>query len=154
MFPFHYHSAGQQLCRLVKRENPWLFASHQVKTEIVSSLDDETLSSAKLEEVDMELSRSTTALEDTNMTKKDVNEILFDSGSTQSPSNQQVVKDFFDGREQTEDTHPSDATFYAAAGQVIITIRSPSSNNDNATKRVCTAKIDVQPSGVITIAGW
>merc|ERR1711936_308539 len=64
----------------------------------------ETLTRAKFEELNMDLFRSTMkpvgkVLEDADMTKKEVDEIVLVGGSTRIPKVQQLVKEFFNGKE-------------------------------------------------------
>lgn len=64
----------------------------------------ETLTRAKFEELNMDLFRATLkpvqkVLEDADMKKTDVHEIVLVGGSTRIPKVQQLIKDYFNGKE-------------------------------------------------------
>lgn len=70
----------------------------------------------------MDLFRSTLkpvqkVLEDADMKKKDVDEIVLVGGSTRIPKIQQLVKEFFDGKEPSRGINPDEAVAYGAAVQ-------------------------------------
>ena len=82
----------------------------------------ETLTRAKFEELNMDLFRSTMkpvqkVLEDADMSKKDVDEIVLVGGSTRIPKVQQLVKEFFGGKEPSRGINPDEAVAYGAAVQ-------------------------------------
>jgi len=100
--------AVQKLRREVEKAKRALSSAHQTRIEIESFFDgedfSETLTRAKFEELNMDLFRSTMkpvqkVLEDADMKKKDVDEIVLVGGSTRIPKIQQLVKEFFDGKE-------------------------------------------------------
>lgn len=57
------------------------------------------------------------ALEDAGLEKNDVNEIVLVGGSTRIPKIQQLLKDFFDGKEPHRGANPDEAVAYGAAVQ-------------------------------------
>ena len=57
------------------------------------------------------------ALEDANMKKTDIQEIVLVGGSTRIPKVQQLIKDFFDGKEPSKGINPDEAVAYGAAVQ-------------------------------------
>merc|ERR1739844_132162 len=68
----------------------------------------------------MDLFRSTMkpvqkVLEDSDLKKTDINEIVLVGGSTRIPKIQQLVKDFFDGKEPSRGINPDEAVAYGAA---------------------------------------
>lgn len=70
----------------------------------------------------MDLFRSTMkpvqkVLEDADMNKKDVDEIVLVGGSTRIPKVQQLVKEFFNGKEPSRGINPDEAVAYGAAVQ-------------------------------------
>ena len=80
----------------------------QVRIEIESFFEgddfSETLTRAKFEELNMDLFRSTMkpvqkVLEDADMKKTDIDEIVLVGGSTRIPKIHQLIKDFFNGKE-------------------------------------------------------
>ena len=86
--------AVQKLRREVEKAKRALSNSHQVKIEVESLYDGEdfteTLTRAKFEELNMDLFRSTMkpvqkVMEDADMQKKDVDEIVLVGGSTRIP---------------------------------------------------------------------
>merc|ERR1712158_16267 len=77
---------------------------------------------AKFEELNMDLFRSTMkpvqkVLEDADMQKKDIDEIVLVGGSTRIPKVQQLVKDFFNGKEPVKGINPDEAVAFGAAVQ-------------------------------------
>lgn len=118
--------AVQKLRREVEKAKRALSSSHQVRIEIESFFEgedfSETLTRAKFEELNMDLFRSTMkpvqkVLEDAGMTKKEVHEIVLVGGSTRIPKVQQLVKEFFAGKEPSRGINPDEAVAYGAAVQ-------------------------------------
>merc|ERR1712209_39861 len=110
--------AIQKLRREVEKAKRALSNSHQVKIEVESLYDGEdfteTLTRAKFEELNMDLFRSTMkpvqkVMEDADMQKKDVDEIVLVGGSTRIPKVQQLVKEFFNGKEPSRGINPVEA---------------------------------------------
>ncbi|CAF3851340.1 unnamed protein product, partial [Rotaria sp. Silwood1] len=96
------------------------------KIEIESFFDNEdfseTLTRAKFEELNMDLFRSTMkpvqkVLEDADLKKTDIAEVVLVGGSTRIPKVQQLVKEFFDGKEPSRGINPDEAVAYGAAVQ-------------------------------------
>lgn len=118
--------AVQKLRREVEKAKRALSSQHQTKIEIESLYDgidfSETLTRAKFEELNMDLFRSTLkpvqkVMEDGDMKKTDVHEVILVGGSTRIPKVQQLVKDFFDGKEPSRGINPDEAVAYGAAVQ-------------------------------------
>lgn len=118
--------AVQKLRREVEKAKRGLSASQQVTIDIESFFEgddfSETLSRAKFEELNMDLFKSTLkpvkkVLEDASMEKKDVDEIVLVGGSTRIPKVQQLVKEFFNGKEPSKGINPDEAVAYGAAVQ-------------------------------------
>jgi len=118
--------AVQKLRREVEKAKRALSSAHQTRIEIESFFEgddfSETLTRAKFEELNMDLFRSTMkpvqkVLEDADMKKKDVDEIVLVGGSTRIPKIQQLVKEFFDGKEPSRGINPDEAVAYGAAVQ-------------------------------------
>merc|ERR1711963_1185168 len=70
----------------------------------------------------MDLFRSTMkpvqkVLEDADMQKKDIDDIVLVGGSTRIPKVQQLVKEFFNGKEPSRGINPDEAVAYGAAVQ-------------------------------------
>merc|ERR1719220_127810 len=116
----------QKLRREVEKAKRALSSAHQAKIEIESFFDgedfSETLTRAKFEELNMDLFRSCMdpvkkVLEDADLTKKEVDEIVLVGGSTRIPKVQQLVKEFFNGKEPSRGINPDEAVAYGAAVQ-------------------------------------
>merc|ERR1719461_990527 len=118
--------AVQKLRREVEKAKRALSASHQVRVEVESMFEgedfSETLTRAKFEELNMDLFRGTLkpvqkVLEDADLTKKEVDEIVLVGGSTRIPKVQSLVKEFFNGKEPSRGINPDEAVAYGAAVQ-------------------------------------
>ncbi|CAK5089977.1 unnamed protein product [Meloidogyne enterolobii] len=118
--------AVQKLRREVEKAKRALSVQHQVKMEVESLIDGidfaETLTRAKFEELNMDLFRGTLkpvqkVLEDADMKKDDIHEIVLVGGSTRIPKIQQLLKDFFNGKEPSRGINPDEAVAYGAAVQ-------------------------------------
>merc|ERR1712024_390340 len=118
--------AVQKLRREVEKAKRALSSAHQVRVEVESLYEgedfSETLTRAKFEELCMDLFRSTMkpvqkVLEDGDLTKKDIDEIVLVGGSTRIPKIQQLVKEFFNGKEPSRGINPDEAVAYGAAVQ-------------------------------------
>jgi molecular chaperone DnaK (HSP70) len=121
--------AVQKLRREVEKAKRALSSAHQTKLEVESLFEgqdfSETLTRAKFEELNMDLFRSTLApvkkvLEDADMKKTDIHEIILVGGSTRIPKVQQLVKEFFNGKEPSRGVNPDEAVAYGAAVQACI----------------------------------
>ena len=120
------HRAVQKLRREVEKAKRTLSIQHQVKVEVESIFDgedfSETLTRAKFEELNMDLFRGTLkpvqkVLDDADMKKEDVHEIVLVGGSTRIPKVQQLIKEFFNGKEPSRGINPDEAVAYGAAVQ-------------------------------------
>jgi len=118
--------AVQKLRREVEKAKRTLSSQHQARIEIESFYDgedfSETLTRAKFEELNMDLFRSTMkpvqkVLEDADLTKSEIDEIVLVGGSTRIPKVQQLVKEFFNGKEPSRGINPDEAVAYGAAVQ-------------------------------------
>lgn len=118
--------AVQKLRREVEKAKRALSSQHQARIEIESLFDgedfSETLTRARFEELNMDLFRSTMkpvtqVLEDGDLKKTDIDEIVLVGGSTRIPKVQQLVKDFFNGKEPSRGINPDEAVAYGAAVQ-------------------------------------
>lgn len=118
--------AVQKLRREVEKAKRALSSQHQARIEIESFFEgedfSETLTRAKFEELNMDLFRSTMkpvqkVMEDADMKINDVDEIVLVGGSTRIPKVQQLVKEFFNGKEPSRGINPDEAVAYGAAVQ-------------------------------------
>merc|ERR1719261_424052 len=118
--------AVQKLRREVEKAKRALSAAHQVRVEVESLFEgedfSETLTRAKFEELNMDLFKGTLkpvqkVLEDADLSKKEIDEIVLVGGSTRIPKVQQLVKEFFNGKEPSKGINPDEAVAYGAAVQ-------------------------------------
>merc|ERR1712198_830703 len=118
--------AVQKLRREVEKAKRALSSQHQVKLEIESFYDgadfSETLTRARFEELNMDLFRSTLkpvekVLKDADLKPSEVDEVVLVGGSTRIPKVQQLVKEFFGGKEPSRGINPDEAVAYGAAIQ-------------------------------------
>lgn len=100
------HRAVQKLRREVEKAKRALSTQLQVKVEVESIIDgedfSETLTRAKFEELNMDLFRGTLkpvqkALDDADLKKEDIHEVVLVGGSTRILKVQQLLKEFFNG---------------------------------------------------------
>jgi len=125
-----------------------LSSVHQVKITIDGIMDgidfSETITRAKFEELCASLFKKTMkpveqVLEDSGMSKDEIKEVVLVGGSTRIPKVQQLIKDFFDGKEPNKGINPDEAVAYGAAVQGGIL----AGDESEATKNILL--IDVTP---------
>jgi len=118
--------AIQKLRREVERAKKQLSIQHQATIEIESFHDGEdlieTLTRAKFEELNLDLFKKTLTpvqkvLEDSKLKKHEIDEIVLVGGSTRIPKVQQLLKEFFNGKEPNKGVNPDEAVAYGAAVQ-------------------------------------
>jgi len=118
--------AVQKLRREVERVKRALSSQHQARLEIESFFDgqdfSDTLTRARFEELNLDLFKKTLGpltkvLEDAHLKKSEVDEIVLVGGSTRIPKVQELLKDFFNGKELNRGVNPDEAVAYGAAVQ-------------------------------------
>merc|ERR1711912_215265 len=118
--------AIQKLRRDVERAKRALSTQHQVRVEIESLYDgidfSETLTRARFEELCADLFKKTLgpvqkAMDDSELKKTEIDEIVLVGGSTRIPKVQALIKDFFNGKEPNKGINPDEAVAYGAAVQ-------------------------------------
>merc|ERR1712216_880368 len=82
----------------------------------------EALTRARFEELNMDLFKKTLVpvgkvLEDGDLKKNEVDELVLVGGSTRIPKVQQLLKDYFNGKEPSRGINPDEAVAYGAAVQ-------------------------------------
>jgi len=115
-----------KLRREVEKAKRALSSTHQVKVEIESLIDgedfSETLTRAKFEELNIDLFRKTLppldqVLKDAGLKKSEIHEIVLVGGSTRIPKVQQILKEYFNGKEPNRGINPDEAVAFGAAVQ-------------------------------------
>jgi len=115
-----------KLKREVERAKRTLSTAHSARIEIENFFDGEdlveTLTRAKFEDLNIDLFKKTIApvqkvLDDSKLKKHEIDEIVLVGGSTRIPKVQQLLKDFFNGKEPNRGINPDEAVAYGAAVQ-------------------------------------
>merc|ERR1719218_218071 len=118
--------ALQKLRSEVEKAKPDLSSVMSVKVTIeglIEGIDfEETITRARFEELCNDLFKKTlvpvqTVLDDASFKKSDVDEIVLVGGSTRIPKVQQLIKEFFNGKEPNRGINPDEAVAYGAAVQ-------------------------------------
>ena len=119
-------SAIQKLKAEIEKAKRTLSSALQASIEIdelVEGLDfKETLTRAKFEELNIDLFKKTMApveraMTDGGMKKTEINDIVLVGGSTRIPKIQQLIKDYFNGKEPNKGINPDEAVAFGAAVQ-------------------------------------
>merc|ERR1711962_186599 len=146
----------QKLRREVEKAKRALSTAQQTKVEVEALYDgqdfSETLTRAKFEELNMDLFRSTMkpvkkVLEDGDMKVSDVNEIILVGGSTRIPKIQQLVKEFFKGKEPSRGVNPDEAVAYGAAVQAGVL------SGEDDTNDIVLLDVNPLTMGIETVGG-
>merc|ERR1711870_72061 len=148
--------AVQKLRREVEKTKRALSSTHQGRVEIEALFDgvdfSETLTRARFEEINNDLFKNTLGpvkqvMEDSGLKKNQIDEIVLVGGSTRIPKVQQLVKEFFNGKEPSRGINPDEAVAYGAAVQAGVL-----SGEDNTGEIVL---LDVNPLtlGIETVGG-
>ena len=118
--------AFQKLKHEVEKAKRDLSSVHQVKITIEGIMEgidfSETITRARFEELCADLFKKTlkpvaTVMEDAGMKKTEIDEIVLVGGSTRITKVQQLIKDFFNGKEPNRGSNPDEAVAYGAAVQ-------------------------------------
>jgi len=118
--------AIQKLRREVEKAKRALSSTHQVRVEVDALFDghdlSETLTRARFEELNADLFKKTMGpvkqvMDDSGLKKTQVDEVVLVGGSTRIPKVQQLIKDFFNGKEPNRGINPDEAVAYGAAVQ-------------------------------------
>merc|ERR1711998_16017 len=116
----------QKLRREVERAKRSLSSTAAARIEIEALFDgtdfSETLTRARFEELNMDLFKKTLGpvkkvMEDAGFKKSQLDEIVMVGGSTRIPKVQQLIKDYFNGKEPNKGINPDKAVAYGAAVQ-------------------------------------
>ena len=118
--------AFQKLRSEVEKAKRDLSSVHQVTVTIEGIIDgidfSETITRARFEQLCADLFKKTLkpvqqVLDDASMKKSEIDEIVLVGGSTRIPKVQQLIKDFFNGKEPNRGINPDEAVAYGAAVQ-------------------------------------
>ncbi|KVH91786.1 Heat shock protein 70, conserved site-containing protein [Cynara cardunculus var. scolymus] len=110
-----------KLRREAERAKRALSSQHQVRVEIESLFDgvdfSEPLTRARFEELNNDLFRKTMgpvkkAMDDAGLEKRQIDEIVLVGGSTRIPKVQQLLRDYFDGKEPNKGVNPDEAVAF------------------------------------------
>eukprot|EP00884_Botryococcus_braunii_P020063 jgi/Botrbrau1/6740/Bobra.0324s0026.1 len=150
--------ALSKLRREAERAKRALSNQHQVRVEIESLAEgvdlSEPLTRARFEELNNDLFRKTLgpvkkSLEDADLKKEDIHEIVLVGGSTRIPKVQQLIKDFFNGKEPNKGVNPDEAVAFGAAVQGGIL----SGEGGDETKGILLLDVCPLSLGIETVGG-
>merc|ERR1719182_1383774 len=145
----------QKLRREAEKAKRALSSTHQAKVEIEALFDgvdmSETLTRAKFEEINNDLFKNTLGpvkqvMDDSGLKKTQIDEIVLVGGSTRIPKIQQLIKDFFNGKEPNRGINPDEAVAYGAAVQAGIL-------SGDATDEMVLLDVTPLTMGIETVGG-
>jgi heat shock protein 5 len=111
----------------------------------------ETLTRAKFEELNMDLFRKTMkpveqVLKDSGVKKEEIDDIVLVGGSTRIPKVQQLLKEYFGGKEPSKGINPDEAVAYGAAVQGGV-LSGEESSSEILLIDVCPLTLGIETTG-------
>jgi len=150
--------ALQKLRKEVERVKRALSSQQQARLEIENLVEgydlSETLTRARFEELNNDLFKKTLGpvgkvLEDADVSKSEIDEIVLVGGSTRIPRVQQLISEYFGGKEPSKGINPDEAVAYGAAVQGGIL----SGEGGEATSGILLLDVTPLSQGIETVGG-
>lgn len=132
--------AQQKLKREVEKAKRALSATHETTIDIENFFDgvdlNEKLTRSKFESLNKDLFQKTLrpvqiAMEDAGLKKSQIDEIVLVGGSTRIPKIQELITDYFEGKQPSKNINPDEAVAYGAAVQGAVICGDSSVNESN-----------------------